>query len=90
MKSNIFFKKKNINLNKIFPKHKIKQNFVIDSIRPLIFAKKNDISFFDSIKYKDDIVTIPKLLKNSRHFRILFRTIFKNSIKHQFIVFLVP
>ena len=55
MKSNIFFKKKNISLNKIFPKHKIKQKFVIDSIRPLIFAKENDISFFDSIKYKDDI-----------------------------------
>jgi UDP-3-O-[3-hydroxymyristoyl] glucosamine N-acyltransferase len=55
MSSNIFFKKKNITLNKIFPKLKIKENFVIDSIRPLILAKKNDISFFDSIKYKDDI-----------------------------------
>ena len=56
MKSNIFFKKKNISLKKIFPKQKIKENFLVDSIRPLILAKKNDISFFDSIKYKDDIL----------------------------------
>ena len=56
MKSNIFFEKKNISLNKIFPNHKIKENFVVNSIRPLIFAKRKDITFFDSIKYKDDIL----------------------------------
>tara|TARA_X000000950_G_C13803836_1_gene614719 strand:+ start:44 stop:1012 length:969 start_codon:yes stop_codon:yes gene_type:complete len=55
MSSNIFFKKKNININKIFPNCKFKENFVVNSIRPLIHAEKQDVTFLDSIKYKDDI-----------------------------------
>jgi UDP-3-O-[3-hydroxymyristoyl] glucosamine N-acyltransferase len=55
MNSNIFFKKKNINLKKLFPKNKFKDDFSVNSIRPLIKAEKKDITFFDSLKYKDDI-----------------------------------
>jgi UDP-3-O-[3-hydroxymyristoyl] glucosamine N-acyltransferase len=55
MNSNIFFKKKNIKINKIFPKIKFKNNFVVNSIQPLSRANDNDITFFDSIKYKDSI-----------------------------------
>ena len=55
MNSNIFFKKKNININKVFPHLKLKNSFIINSIKPLILAEKKDITFFDSIKYKSDI-----------------------------------
>ena len=55
MGKNIFFKKKNIKLSKIFSKHPLKLDFTVDSIKPLLSAKKNDITFFDSLKYKDDI-----------------------------------
>ena len=53
MNSNIFFKKKNINIKNIFPKIKLKKNFLINQVRPLSFAKSNDLTFFDHIKYKD-------------------------------------
>jgi UDP-3-O-[3-hydroxymyristoyl] glucosamine N-acyltransferase len=52
MKYNIFFKKKNILSNKIFPKNIIKKNFIINDVKPLHLAEKNDLTFFDSIKYK--------------------------------------
>ena len=52
MKSNLFFKKKKININQIFPYLKIKTNFIVSDVKPLNKAKKNDITFFDSIKYK--------------------------------------
>ena len=54
MNSNIFFKKKNIKLKKLFPKNQLKQDFIVKNIQPLSLAKKNEISFFDSISYKDE------------------------------------
>ncbi len=51
MKSNFFFFKKNIKIDKIFPKEKFQKSFVINEVKPLHLAKKNDISFFDSSKY---------------------------------------
>ena len=56
MKLNFFFKKKNIQLNKLFSKKKIKKNFLIKDIKPLLVAGENDLSFFDSIKYKEDLL----------------------------------
>ena len=50
MSSNIFFKKKNIKFNKLFPKEKLNYNFQVNDIKPLDRAKKNDITFFDSVK----------------------------------------
>ena len=55
MNPNIFFKKKNINLKKLFPNYKFKEDFSINSIKPLKLAEKKDITFFDSLKYKNDI-----------------------------------
>jgi len=55
MSSNIFFKKKNINFKKLFPNSKFKGDFSINSIKPLKLAEKKDITFFDSLKYKNDI-----------------------------------
>tara|TARA_E500000178_G_C16935025_1_gene713567 strand:- start:281 stop:1246 length:966 start_codon:yes stop_codon:yes gene_type:complete len=55
MNSNIFFKKKNITIKKIFPKFGKDLNFIVNSIKPLSIANKNDITFFDSIRYKSDI-----------------------------------
>ena len=55
MSSNIFFKKKNINIGKIFQNLKEKKNLIINGIRPLKIAQKNDITFFDSISYLSDV-----------------------------------
>ena len=54
MNSNFFFKKKNYKLHEILSKDKIKKNFIINDVKPLHVAQKNDLSFFDSIKYKDE------------------------------------
>jgi len=55
MLENIFFKKKNINVKELFPSFKFKKNFIVNSVRPLNLAEKKDITFFDSLKYKDYI-----------------------------------
>ena len=52
MTSNSFFLKKKIKIKKIFPKIRIKENFILNNITSLELAKKNDLTFFDSIKYK--------------------------------------
>ena len=53
--SNYFFiKKKNIKINDILVKiklNKLKKNFKVNDIKELDEAKKNDITFFNSIKY---------------------------------------
>ena len=53
MNSN-FFEKKKITIKKIFPKVKFQNDFIIKDIKPLTSANQNDISFFDSFKYKED------------------------------------
>ena len=53
MKKNIFFKKKNIKLYQLFPKQKLKKNFRINDVKSLGKAGVNDITFFDTIKYKE-------------------------------------
>ena len=57
MSSNIFFKKKNIKAKSLFPNNNITNNFLIDDIKPLHLAKKNDITFFDSSKYTQAAIT---------------------------------
>ena len=53
MNSN-FFEKKKITIKKIFPEVKFQNDFIIQDIKPLTSANQNDISFFDSLKYKED------------------------------------
>ncbi len=49
-----FFKKNKIsNIKKIFPNHNKFKNLKFQDVKPLDKAKKNDITFFDSIKYKN-------------------------------------
>ena len=40
MSENLFFKKKKIKLDKIFPKSKFKSNIIINDVKPLTSAKK--------------------------------------------------
>ena len=47
-------KKKKITIKKIFPEVKFQNDFIIQDIKPLTSANQNDISFFDSLKYKED------------------------------------
>ena len=54
MASNLFFKKKNFKVKKLFPNVEIFQDFEINSVKPLHLASKKDVTFFDSIKYKND------------------------------------
>ncbi len=56
MNSNFFFKKKNYKLSKIFISSKLKKDFIVNDIKPLYSAKKNDITFFESIRYKDQAI----------------------------------
>ena len=51
MKSFCFFKKKKIKLKNLFPKSKIHKDFLVNSIKPLNLAGKNDLTFFDKSKY---------------------------------------
>ena len=57
MNSDSFFKKKKIKLAHIFPSQKFNRNFIIKNVKPLKIAKKDDLSFFDSIKYKSDVIS---------------------------------
>ena len=41
-----FFLKKNIQINKIFPKHKLSFNFVVNEVKPLLTAKKIGVYSF--------------------------------------------
>ena len=52
MNKPIFFKKKSHLVNNLFPDLKFKKNIKIEDIRVLRKARKYDLTFFDSIKYK--------------------------------------
>ena len=56
MSSNFFFKKNKIKINKLFKNKSFKTNFIINSVCTLNLAKKNDLTFFDSIKYKQSAI----------------------------------
>ena len=53
MNSDLFFKPNPINLNKYYPHLKIKTNLKIKEIKPLQLAKKNELTFYDSKRYKE-------------------------------------
>ena len=53
MNSNFFFKKKKLKLSPVFDNLKFNKNFEINDIKPLHLANFNDLTFFDSIKYKN-------------------------------------
>ena len=48
-----FFEKKPFKIKKLFPKKIFKKDILISSIKPLNHANKNDLTFFDSVKYKN-------------------------------------
>jgi UDP-3-O-[3-hydroxymyristoyl] glucosamine N-acyltransferase len=52
MISNFFFKKKTLKIKDLFKNISSKNNFIINNISPLNNAVKNDLTFFDTIKYK--------------------------------------
>ena len=52
MNSNFFFKKKKFFLNKAFENLSLNKNFLINDVKILSIAGKNDLTFFDSIRYK--------------------------------------
>ncbi len=47
-----FFENKPVKINKLFQNKTFKNNILIKNIKSLNNAKKNDLTFFDSIKYK--------------------------------------
>ncbi len=56
MNSNFFFKKKKYKLSKIFSSLNLTKDFIVNDIKPLYSAKKNDLTFFDSVKYKEQAI----------------------------------
>ena len=57
----MFFKKKKINLKKLYPNLEIKEDYTIQDVKPLRLARKFDLTFFDSIKYKSDAISTKSL-----------------------------
>tara|TARA_B100000575_G_scaffold59903_1_gene45431 strand:- start:1723 stop:2685 length:963 start_codon:yes stop_codon:yes gene_type:complete len=53
MRSKNFFLKKKLKIKDLYPKAKIKKNFLVNNIASLEEANLNDISFFDKINYKN-------------------------------------
>ena len=51
MQNHFFFKQKKLKLNTLFPNKNFKDNFIVNSVKTLKLAKKNDITFFDSVNY---------------------------------------
>ena len=53
MQNIFFFKQKKTRLNTLFPDVKFKNNYTVKHIRSLKLAKENDLTFLDSINYKN-------------------------------------
>jgi UDP-3-O-[3-hydroxymyristoyl] glucosamine N-acyltransferase len=47
-----FFEKKSLNIKKLFPKNKFNKDILVKNVKPLNFAQRGDLTFFESIKYK--------------------------------------
>ena len=56
MKQVNFFKKKTQSITSLFPILKFKKNVKINDVKSLSKSRKNDLSFFDTIKYKDHAI----------------------------------
>ena len=52
MKTINFFEKKSYKVSKLFPSTNFKNNNIINNVKTLAAADKNDLTFFDSPKYK--------------------------------------
>ena len=50
----MFFKRKKISLKNLYPEIKINKDYIVEGVKPLISSGKNDLTFFDSLKYKAD------------------------------------
>ena len=48
-----FFKKRINKISFFYPKFKFINDLIINDIKPLKFAKKNDLTFYDSKKYQE-------------------------------------
>jgi UDP-3-O-[3-hydroxymyristoyl] glucosamine N-acyltransferase len=53
MNSIKFFKTKEFNIKKLYPNLNLKKNIKIVGIKPLGNSRKNHLTFYDSLKYKD-------------------------------------
>ena len=53
MSSNIFFLKKEFYISKLFPKKNFNNDIKINDVKSLSIANKNDLTFYDSKKYKN-------------------------------------
>ena len=50
----MFFKKRKITLKKLYPNKNFIKDYTIENVCPLSSAKEKDLTFFDSIKYKEE------------------------------------
>ena len=53
MKPANFFEKKNFKIKQLFPNNHFKKNRIVKGVRPLNYAGSDEITFLDSVKYKD-------------------------------------
>ncbi len=72
MKEHVFFKSKKYLIQTLFPKNNLRKNDLIEGVKSLISASKNDLTFLDSKKYANNAsntkalycITTEKLSKN--------------------------
>ena len=57
---------KKITIKKLYPKLNIDKDYTVEEVKPLQYAAKNDLTFFDSIKYKSE-ASLTKAKRVSRH-----------------------
>ena len=82
----MFFKKKKISLKKLYPDIKIQKDFIINEIKPLKLAKNNDLTFFESIKYKSEAYSTKSqaCITSEKLEKFLPKTINKIIVKNVF------
>ena len=51
MKTIFFFKKKRVSLKKLFPQKNITKDFIVNNVKTLDLAQKNDLTFYDKSQY---------------------------------------
>ena len=47
-----FFEKKSLNIKKLFPKNKFNKDILVKNVKPLNFAQRGDLTFFESCLIK--------------------------------------
>ena len=77
MKDILFFKNKNYLASDLFPKIKIKKDFLIKGVKPLSSASSNHLTIFDTRKYLYEAIKTKSLICSFLYYSYLYIHIIK-------------